>query len=177
MRNRHASPVPLFRRPGGLSTGMDADHRLRRDRRAALALAAIAALLAPVATAVPVRAATDADADGVADDADLCPVLAGPTASGCPASETFASLKYSERKRFSGKVSSVPACVSNRAVTIYRRAEGADVAVLAVTTDFGGNFKSRLRARKGRHYAIVAESVAPGRAACATAVSPSFRVR
>ncbi len=90
---------------------MDADHRLRRDRRAALALAAIAALLATVATAVPARAATDADADGVADDADLCARCSpGPTASGCPASETFASLKYSaKRKRFSGKVSSVPA--------------------------------------------------------------------
>ncbi len=105
-------------------------------------------------------------------------MLAGATASGCPASETFASLKYSaKRKRFSGKVSSVPACVANRTVTIYRRLEGPDAAVLVLATDFGGNFKARLKARPGRHYAIVAESVAPGSAACAGAVSPSFRVR
>jgi len=152
-------------------------HRLS-PARSAIAIAALlaAVMIAPAAGSAQVFG--DGDGDGVADAADLCPALIGATASGCPPSETTASLKYSERrKRFSGKVSSVPACVSNRAVTIYRRVEGADVALLALTTDFGGNFKGRLRARKGRHYAIVAESVAPGRADCATAVSPSFRVR
>jgi len=156
---------------------MDVTRHRFSPARSAIAIAALLAAVV-IAPAAGAKVFGDADGDGVADAADLCPALAGATASGCPPSDTTASLKYSERRRrFTGKVSSVPACVSNRAVTIYRRDEGADVAVLALTTDFGGDFKARLRARKGRHYAIVAESVVPGRANCATAVSPSFRVR
>jgi hypothetical protein len=151
---------------------MATDHHRRRALGAAI-------LTATVALALPAAAqAADTDADGLPDEIDTCPALSASTASGCPAVASTVALKYSpRRKRFDVHVSSTPACVWNRVVTIFRRVEGPDVAVLVALTDISGNLQVRKRGKKGRHYAIVAESVVPGSAACGSAVSPSFKIK
>jgi hypothetical protein len=138
-----------------------------------------ATLVAVVALALPALAhAADTDADGLPDEVDTCPALSAATASGCPAVASTVSLKYSpRRKRFDGHVSSTPACVWSRVVTVFRREQGPDVPVFVAGTDISGNFQVRQRGRKGRHYALVAESVVPGSAACGAAVSPSFKIK
>ena len=124
----------------------------------------------------------DADDDDVGDVADACPEVADgpnpPDGSGCPAFYRTVTLRYAPRaKAFKGRVTGdEPTCVGRgQAVRLIQRKDGGEESVKGDTTNPRGKFKLRHKAKRGRFYARVAESLDPDVGRCAEAQSPEVR--
>jgi Ca2+-binding RTX toxin-like protein len=119
------------------------------------------------------------DDDAIVDSSDQCPILAGPTLSGCPVAGRSLTLAYSARKhKFKGALSSATGqCKPGAGVTVYKLHRGPDPKVGTATSNSKGKYKLSKQVGAGRYYASVSKAVVPNVAECAAAKSPKLKVK
>jgi uncharacterized delta-60 repeat protein len=121
----------------------------------------------------------DADADGVADDLDLCSHVSGSGPDGCSHYARTVTIRYSNRDTaFRGRVSSDQRdCLrypQDPRVAIFRHRPGEDVRV--GRTGSGPAYWVRFPRRRGWYYAKVKRSLDWRFGVCEGARSPLLRV-
>ena len=128
--------------------------------------------------ALTLRYATcDLDTDAVEDHVDSCPAAGGGGLSGCPVATRHLSASYRNGK-FRGLLSStVPACRSGQAVTLWKVRPGADRKIGTRTTAPDGTYKLRRARHAGRYYATSAGVILANVAECPAVRSRTFRIR
>ena len=121
-------------------------------------------------------APADADADGVANNLDLCDHVSGPEPDGCPHYAQTVTIRYSNRDTtFRGRISSgLGRCLWDVRVAIFRHRLGGDVRV-GRPSSFP-SYSVRFPPRRGWYYAKVKRSVLWDRGVCQGARSPMLRV-
>lgn len=118
----------------------------------------------------------DADADGVADDADLCDHVFGAEPDGCPHYSRTVTIRYSDRDAaFRGRVSSNERdCREDSRVTVFRHRPGDDVRVSRPSS--ASVYWVRFPRHPGWYYAKVKRSLEWNFGVCEGARSPLLRV-
>jgi uncharacterized delta-60 repeat protein len=119
----------------------------------------------------------DADADGVADDADRCDHISGAEPDGCPHYTGSVTIRYSTRDAaFTGRVSSDQRdCKEYPRVAIFRHRPGEDIRVGRPSS--GPSYRVRFPRHPGWYYAKVKRSLKWSFGVCEGARSPLLRVR
>jgi uncharacterized delta-60 repeat protein len=119
----------------------------------------------------------DADADGVADDLDLCDRVAATGPDGCPHYARAVTIRYSNRDTaFRGRVSSEQRdCEWYVPVSIFRHRPGEDVRIGRPSS--ARTYWVRFPRRPGWYYAKVRRSLEWDFGVCEGARSPLLRVR
>ncbi len=138
-------------------------------------------------TANPLQTDTDADGKGNACDAnddgdpvpdaeDACDLLAGSTASGCPAVGRQLTLNYGSGQ-FKGRITSdLAGCVASRPVTVWKIVDGPDRKIGTDESSDTGRFTVGARKRPGRYYAVTPRVVVPDQGECKKTTSPTLRL-
>jgi uncharacterized delta-60 repeat protein len=118
----------------------------------------------------------DADADGVADDADRCDHVPGTEPDGCPHYARTVTIRYSNRDTaFRGRIASDErGCREWPRVAVFRHRPGEDVRV--GRTGSGPAYWVRFPRRRGSYYAKVKRSLESDFGVCEGARSPLLRV-
>jgi uncharacterized delta-60 repeat protein len=98
----------------------------------------------------------DADADGVRDRADRCPVRFGDHRDGCTRYRRSLTMKFDRADDlYLGVLASrEPRCVSHEKVRVFRARPGRDFWVDTTYTDYDGSWQVDARLHPGHYYAI-----------------------
>jgi hypothetical protein len=121
-------------------------------------------------------AADDGDGDGVADADDGCPTTAAESSSGCPVADRTVTMVY-RKGVFRGVLSSsVGRCVTDSAVPVYRRLQGADPRIGTGFTGDNGQYRVKEARDSGTYYATSRRLVVPDVAECPAVRSSNVKI-
>jgi len=119
----------------------------------------------------------DSDTDGIADEADDCPALAGP--GGCPQLARTLSISYSKRRgEFKGAIDSdEKKCERRETVKIFRElSDGGRRTVGTDRTNRAGRYRIGKNDSHGRFHAEAKPSLEPDLGICVPATSETIRI-
>jgi hypothetical protein len=120
----------------------------------------------------------DGDTDGIADQADDCPAVAGP--GGCPQLARTVSISYSKRRdAFKGVIAGdEEECQRGETVKIFRERSGGRLQRVGTDrTNQAGRYRVGEDEAHGRFYAEARPSLEPDLGICVVATSDTIRVR
>jgi uncharacterized delta-60 repeat protein len=120
----------------------------------------------------------DADADGVRDGADRCPVRFGDHPDGCAVYRRSLTMEFDRRHDlYHGELSSrEPECEDEEPVRVFRKRRGPDFEVDTTLTSSGGGWEMDARLHPGRYYAIAPAALHRSVGRCARARAHGFRL-
>ncbi len=122
--------------------------------------------------------ARDADADGVRDGADRCPIRFGDHPDGCTIYRRSLTMEFDRRHDlYHGELSSrEPKCEDEELVRVFRKRRGPDFEVDTTHTSSGGGWEMDARLHPGRYYAIAPAALHRSVGRCARARAHGFRI-
>jgi uncharacterized delta-60 repeat protein len=120
----------------------------------------------------------DADADGVRDGADRCPIRFGDHPDGCTIYRRSLTMKFDRpHDLYKGELSSrEPQCEDEEPVRVFRKRRGPDFLVDTTHTTGGGGWEMDARLHPGRYYAIAPGALHSSVGRCARARAHGFRI-
>jgi uncharacterized delta-60 repeat protein len=120
----------------------------------------------------------DADADGVRDGTDRCPIRYGDHPDGCTIYSRSLTMEFDRRQDlYEGELSSrEPLCEDGELVRVFRKRRGPDFLVDTTRTTGGGGWEMDARLHPGRYYAIAPARLYRSFGRCARARAHGFRI-
>jgi uncharacterized delta-60 repeat protein len=120
----------------------------------------------------------DADADGVRDGADRCPIRFGDHGDGCTIYSRSLTMGFDRRHDlYKGELASrEPQCEDEELVRVFRKRRGPDFVVDTTHTSSGGGWEMDARLHPGRYYAIAPAVHRRSVGRCARARAHGFRI-
>ena len=119
----------------------------------------------------------DDDNDTVLDATDVCALLPGAAANGCPRRARTLSLRYARRAgKFRGRLRPRDSCAAGERVRIFRAKRGPDKRIGRARTKLSGSFQLAKRVRSGRFYARAGARTIPNFGNCTKARSKRVTV-